>query len=344
MVEKTSAINAVAEPISVIFFGTPEFAAILLEGLLQDPAVRVVAVITQPDRPAGRGAKLTACAVKQLALKHNITVLQPEKIRKGLDNFMLELKAATSCLPSIDLGIVAAFGQILPKAVLEFPKHGCLNIHASLLPRWRGAAPIQRAIIADDKQSAVCLMRMEEGLDTGPVFAHQMVQIEDEESYQSLHDKMAFAGRELLRTKLLQITSGSLNAVPQSQQGITYANKLSNEECQINWNLSANEIDRLIRALNPIPGAFTYLGDKRVKIFRSQVKPSLKSDLASNLDSAKNVVGAINLHNRDELQVVCGQGILSIKELQLEGKRRMQVEEFVKGIDLSGYSFVRLER
>ncbi|MCB0336930.1 MAG: methionyl-tRNA formyltransferase, partial [Bdellovibrionales bacterium] len=207
----------------IIFFGTPDFAVPTLAALIDNPEFEVCAVVTQPDRPAGRGNKLTPSPVKQLALAHRLPVLQPERIKGTTSSFLEELGK----LAPIDLAIVVAFGQILPTRVLEFPRAGSLNIHASLLPRWRGAAPIHHAILAGDTETGVCLMKMEAGLDTGPVYVQEALAIAYDDTLGTLHDKLAQMGAQLLIQNLPAILTGSIQAEPQANEGLCYAHKVT---------------------------------------------------------------------------------------------------------------------
>ncbi len=304
----------------ILFFGTPDFSVPTLKALIETPGVSVGAVLTQPDRPAGRGAKITMSPIKEVALAHNIPVFQPASLRKEFAILRPELEA----LGPFDLGVVIAFGQILPKDVLELPKHGCVNIHASLLPRWRGAAPIQRSLQSGDSETGVCLMKMDEGLDTGAVFSKAILPITPSDTGSSLHDKLANLGAMTLVRDLHSIVGGSLSSTPQPSEGITYAAKIKTEECKINWSLNANEIARNIRAFSPFPGSFTTWRGKRVKILFAQ---DSRRTLSEAVDS-----GEILHAQGDRLEVACGHGSsLIITDLQLEGKKRMNTGEFLRG-------------
>ncbi|MBN8549833.1 MAG: methionyl-tRNA formyltransferase [Deltaproteobacteria bacterium] len=305
-------------PIRVVFFGTPEFSADCLRELLNSPRYTVTAVVTQPDREAGRGKKLTPSPVKLVAVERNIPVLQPSSVKKNLSGFLTELSA----FGPFDIGVVVAFGQILPQQLLDTPRCGCVNVHASLLPRWRGAAPIQRAIMEGDAETGVCLMHMEAGLDTGAVYSVRKIPIESDDTSASLFKKLAQLGATQLREDLSRITSGELKAVPQPESGVTYAKKIPNDEAHINWNLDAHHISRCIRGLNPAPGAFTQLRGLRLKIFSATPK-------SASVPPAQP--GAVSRLTTETLEVVCGTGILSLEEVQLEGKRRMPIAEFLRG-------------
>jgi methionyl-tRNA formyltransferase len=311
-------VNDTGNPIRVLFFGTPEFAATCLQELLADSKFKIAAVVTQPDREAGRGKKLLASPVKILAAKHNLPILQPLSIKKNWPGFSEEIKK----LGPFDIGVVIAFGQILPQSMLDYPEAGCVNVHASILPRWRGAAPIHRAIMAGDSETGVGLMKMELGLDTGPVYSVERTRIEDQDSCSSLSLKLADIGAKLLRRDLPAIANKSLRPVPQPETGVTYAQKITNDEASIDWSRSAKEISLLVRGLNPAPGAFTRLRGLRLKIYSAQPVSSSKS---------VGTPGAIVRLSPTEVEVQCGTGVLALEEVQLEGKRRMLTEEFLRG-------------
>ncbi len=303
-------------PISIVFFGTPIFAATCLEALLNNSDYQVKLVVTQPDRPAGRGKKLTASPVKECALKSKIPVLQPTSVRKELETFLPQLNE----YGPFDVGVVVAFGQILPQALLSLPRVGCINVHGSILPRWRGAAPIQRAIMSGDTETGIGLMQMEAGLDTGPVFTEARTTIEPHDTFGSLHDKLAYSGATLLRNNLKAIVHGTLSSSPQTAEGVTYAEKIRNEEALINWQKSAEEANRLIRGLSPVPGAFTYCNGLRLKIF----------DALSGQESL-HPAGTMYLSG-DLLCIACGQGHVQLKTVQLEGRKRCSAQEFIRGL------------
>jgi len=310
--------------ISVLYMGTPDFAVAPLEGLLAMPEVTVSAVITQPDKPAGRGHKLLAPPVKALALEHQLTVLQPDSLKKDLVTVKQQLRS----LGPFDVGVVCAYGQILPAELLSFPDKGCINIHASILPRWRGAAPIQRAIMAGDTQSGISLMKMDQGLDTGDVFSTHSIDISPLQSAGELHDQLALVGKEAIKSDLMRIIKGELPAMPQSDQGVTYAKKIANDECLIDWGLSASTIQRQILGLSPFPGAFSFLGDKRVKIYYAEAKGALSA-------TSRAVPGEIIMAEGARLEVQCGTGCIALDQIQIEGKKRMPVAQFLCGMDIS---------
>lgn len=301
----------------VIFFGTPEFSCPALRALIASPLVQVAAVVTQPDKPAGRGKEVQQPAVKSLSAAHGIVVLQPTSLRKERDAFLAQ---ATELGP-FELGVVIAFGQILPQHVLDLPRRGCINIHASLLPRWRGAAPIQRAIMAGDQKTGITLMHMDAGLDTGPMLARAEVPISERETGGSLHDVLAKRGAELLALSLPELLSGTLQPERQPEQGVTYADKIRSDECKIDWGRPALDIERHVRALSPFPAAFTLLDGKRLKILMASARAEPHTSRP----------GELLRQSLAEIAVACGSGSLVIEELQLEGRKRMLAAEFVKG-------------
>ncbi len=310
----------------VVFAGTPEFAATALQRLL-DAGHTVPLVLTQPDRPAGRGMKLQASPVKQLALQHGIAVAQPRSLR--LDGkYPQDAAEARDALLSVgaDVMVVAAYGLILPQWVLTLPVRGCLNIHASLLPRWRGAAPIHRAIEAGDAQTGVTIMQMDAGLDTGDMLLAQALPIAPDDTTGTLHDKLAALGGQLVVQALQSAAAGGLKRTPQPAEGVTYAHKIEKAEARIDWSRPAQEIARTIRAFNPAPGAFTQLGDDLVKLWRSEID--------SELSSTDGACGTILLANADGVQVACGSGVLRLTELQRAGGKRLSAAEFLRGHDI----------
>jgi methionyl-tRNA formyltransferase len=305
---------------NVLFFGTPDFSVPTLQALISAPGISVGAVLTQPDRPSGRGGKISMSPIKELALRHAIPVLQPSSLRKQFTSLRSDLEP----LGSFDIGVVIAFGQILPLEVLRFPTYGCVNIHASLLPRWRGAAPIQRAIEAGDTETGVCLMSMDEGLDTGAVYKEHGIPIAATDTGGTLHDKLASLGASSIVEALRGIVDGSLRASPQPTDGITYASKITTEECRIDWTRSSREIARSTRAFSPWPGCFTMWRGKRLKI--------LFATESRRIYPASVSPGTIVYAQGDRLEIACGNGTaLCVTDLQLEGKKRMLVEEFLRG-------------
>ena len=300
----------------IVFAGTPEFALASLAALV-DAGHSVVAVYTQPDRPAGRGRRITASPVKRFAEERGIAVLQPETLRD---------EAAVTEFAELqpDVLIVAAYGLILPQNVLDIPTHGCLNVHASLLPRWRGAAPIQAAIISADETSGVSLMRMTAGLDCGPVFSASVIAIEKRESAGELHDRLAVLGGELLVKDLSGILSGDISSAAQDESLVTYAGKIQKQDAELDWTLSADELQRRIRAYNPAPGAFFFTGNEvRVKVWQAAV--------VTGVDAPP---GTFTQYDADGIVIACGRDGLQLEWLQLPGKRRASAHEFVAQIDL----------
>lgn len=296
----------------VVFAGTPEFAAAALRALVA-AGFEIAAVLTQPDRPAGRGMKLQPSAVKQAALALGLPVWQPESLKDA------QIQAQLQGLEA-DVMVVAAYGLLLPAAVLTLPRYGCVNIHASLLPRWRGAAPVQRAIEAGDGESGVCIMQMDAGLDTGPVLAEVRCAIDAEETAAGLLEKLTVLGARECVAVLQQLPA--LTPQPQPEVGVTYAKKLSREEAQIDWTQPAEVVGRKIRAFNPVPGAWTLLDGQTLKIWTAQVE--------KDADAAA-VPGTVIAVGEDGIRVACGQGCLKIRELQKAGSRRMGAAAFAVG-------------
>lgn len=310
---------------NIVFAGTPEFAIPPLKALL-DSKHSVIAVFTQPDRPAGRGQTLHQSPVKALAQLHNIPVYQPTRLKNPEDQETLrELKP--------DLLVVVAYGLILPKVVLTIPKFGCINIHASKLPRWRGAAPIQHAILAGDKTTGICTMQMDEGLDTGDILLEKTCDIAPEDTSQTLHDKLALLGATALIETLNQLEQGLLS--PQKQDPnipTTYATKISKADAKVDWQESAIVIDRKIRAFNPWPVAFTELAGQTIRIWSA--KPSLTATIIQNKIKPGTI---INIH-KDSMDVATGDGVITLLELQLPGGKRLPVSDILhaKGALLQG--------
>lgn len=299
----------------IVFAGTPEFARASLQALTA-AGHSVVAVYTQPDRPAGRGRRLTASPVKHLAEDCGIPVLQPKTLRDPA--VAADLKALRP-----DIMVVAAYGLLLPQNVLDIPTHGCLNVHASLLPRWRGAAPIQAAILANDAVTGISLMAMTAGLDCGPVFSTAELEIGSEESAGELHDRLASLGGELLVRDLGKILGGK-TPVNQDESLTTYAAKIQKQDAELDWSLPADQLHRHIRAYNPVPGAFFFAeGDVRVKVWQAT--------LVSDVDA---LPGTFTQYDSDGIVVACGKGGLNLRSLQLPGKRRALAHEFVTQIEL----------
>jgi len=307
------------KPLHIVYAGTPEFAVPALQALLNS-SHRVVAVYTQPDRPAGRGRVLTASPVKQCALSHHITVEQPLNFRSETDiNHLREYQP--------DLMIVAAYGLILPQAVLDIPKYGCINIHASLLPRWRGAAPIHRAILAGDKTTGITLMRMEAGLDTGPMLSVCSVEIASKTAAQ-LHDELATLGATMLMELMKDLPASLRRSTAQPDVGVTYAKKITKDEARIDWNNSAELIDRQVRAFNPWPVAETTLNGKQLRVWKTNVVLQSPADIKAS--SVNTTSGEVIHVDANGIQVACGAGILNISELQLAGRNVVSASDFIK--------------
>ena len=297
----------------IIFAGTPDFAAAHLQALIDSDQHQVVAVYTQPDRPAGRGKKLTASAVKQLACDHNLTVHQPPSLKDSDAQQQLASFEA-------DIMIVVAYGLILPQVVLDTPRLGCINVHGSLLPKWRGAAPIQRAVEAGDKETGICIMQMDAGLDTGPVISVARCAIEDSDTSGSIYQKLSELGAPTLLVALEKMASGVAVAEQQDDSQSTYARKIDKSEALIDWSMSAQEISRRVRAFNPFPATFSHIGGDRVKIWGASA-----TDKQSN-----NSAGAIIHADAEGILVQTGRGQLLITEIQLAGKSKMPVSELLK--------------
>lgn len=300
----------------VIFMGTPDFSTGVLESIIE-AGHEVTAVVTQPDKPKGRGHGMQFTPVKETALKHNLTVLQPVKIRDA--QAIAKLKE----IPA-DICVVVAFGQIIPKEILEMKKYGCINVHASLLPAYRGAAPIQWAVIDGLKETGVTIMQMDTGLDTGDMLAKVVVPLDEKETGGSLFDKLSIAGAKLCVETMELIEKGE--AVPEKQGETTteYAKMITKDLGKIDFSKSAVEIERLIRGFNPWPSAYTKLGGKTLKIWAADVLD----------EEYEGAFGEIIKVSKNEIYVKTGKGTLVLKELQLEGKKRMETGAFLRGFDL----------
>jgi methionyl-tRNA formyltransferase len=311
----------------VIFAGTPEFAAVALAALHQ-AGFDLPLVLTQPDRPAGRGMQLQPSPVKQLAQQYGIPVAQPVSLKT--DGKYPEIAAHAQALlrdTPHDVMVVAAYGLILPASVLEIPRLGCINIHASLLPRWRGAAPIHRAIEAGDAQTGISIMQMDAGLDTGAVLLAQALPIEPSDSTASLHDKLALLGGDLIVQALQQLPSGTLPAVPQPLEGVTYAQKVDKQEAWIDWALPAPHIVRRILAFNPAPGASSSLQGEALKIWQAQALPGVPP--------AGLPLGSILAAGHAGIEVAAMNSIVNITQLQRPGGKRLAAAEFLRGFALA---------
>ena len=304
---------------NLVFAGTPDFAAVILGGLL-DARHRVLAVYTQPDRPSGRGRRLTASPVKRLALHHELEVRQPHSLRRGNETQSLRALAP-------EVMVVAAYGLILPREILDVPPRGCINVHASLLPRWRGAAPIQRAILADDRETGVCIMQMDEGLDTGPVFATRRCPIGPEDTAGSLHDTLARLGCEALLETLDGLARGPMQAVPQGGSCATYAQRIEKTEAHLDWRQDACSLERRVRAFNPAPMAWAFLPSRdgtagtgeRLRILRARAEQCTTDATPGEVIRAAG----------DDLIVACSEGSLRLLEVQPAGRKPMTCREFL---------------
>jgi len=303
-------------PLRVIFMGTAELACASLQALLSSPEFAVQAVVTQPDRPKGRDLKLQPPEMKKLALAANIPVLQPERAREP--QFIEELKQFAP-----DYIVVIAYGQILPRAILDIPKFGCVNVHTSLLPRYRGAAPIQAALLNGDPETGVTVMQMDEGLDTGPIIRQRTIRIESADDAATLHDKLAIVGAEILLPALIDFAAGNIQGYPQNHAEATHVKKIKKEDGQLDWTQPAQVLQNRIRAFTPWPGAFTFqkTPDKArlLKIWRAEVM------------SAQGQAGTVLAADNSGVVVGCGENALRILRLQREGGRQMSAAEFLQG-------------
>ncbi len=314
-----------SKSLRLIYAGTPEFSVPALRAL-HAAGHNIVAVLTQPDRPAGRGQKMQASPVKQAALELDLEVLQPLSLRKS--HTKKEIRALNA-----DAMIVAAYGLILPQSVLDMPRLGCLNIHASLLPRWRGAAPIHRAIEAGDKRTGISIMQMDAGLDTGDVLSTHPIQISELDTSQSLHDKLSACGADAIVDTLMKLDAGLVSPQVQDSSLANYAHKLHKSEAKINWSEQVETIARKIRAFNPWPCAFSEIKNKNLKVWRAEIIDSKQEP------SALISIGKIIASGPKGVQVQTGQGVLNLLEIQIAGKKRLPVEQFVNAIDLSSDCF-----
>jgi methionyl-tRNA formyltransferase len=307
--------------LNIVFGGTPEFAVPALEALL-NAGHRIVTVYTQPDRPAGRGKKLHMSAVKECALRHGLAIEQPATLRDP---------SAAARLASFrpDVMIVVAYGLILPQAILAVPRLGCVNIHGSLLPRWRGAAPIQRALLAGDTQTGVSIMIMDAGLDTGPVLSMHATPIGARENAASLHDRLATLGAQSLVATLVEYANGTLAPQPQSQVGVTYAHKIRKEEARIDWRQTAVQIDAQVRAFNPWPIAETHWREQQLRVWQA-------TPMMSTHDTAP---GTVISASASGILVAAGDGILVIEQLQLAGRKAMSAADFINAHHVVGEHF-----
>ncbi|HAS6207774.1 TPA: methionyl-tRNA formyltransferase [Vibrio vulnificus] len=298
-----------SKPLRIVFAGTPDFAAQHLAALLSSEH-EVIAVYTQPDRPAGRGKKLTASPVKTIALEHNIPVYQPENFKSD------EAKQALADL-NADIMVVVAYGLLLPQAVLDTPKLGCINVHGSILPRWRGAAPIQRSIWAGDAETGVTIMQMDIGLDTGDMLKIATLPIDASDTSATMYDKLAKLGPVALVECLADIASGTAIAIKQDDERANYAKKLSKEEARINWQDDAEHIERCVRAFNPWPMSHFEVAENSIKVWQSRVE-------ASSHDAP---AGTILKADKSGIYVATGHGCLVLEQIQIPGKKAMPVQD-----------------
>ena len=308
----------------IIFCGTPSLAASLLECLITMPEIAIVGIITQPDKPLGRGKSLQPTPVKEVAIRNNIPVVQPVKLRKEMENLSAWIKGteAEGC-------VVAAYGQILPPEFLSLFKKGCINVHASLLPRWRGAAPIQRSVEAGDKITGVCLMAMNEGLDTGDVFISKEISLDPHETGGSLFKKIAQVGTELLNESLVTILNKEIEKVPQPSEGITYAHKIEESESLIDWNNQAIILERKVRAFDPFPGTYTYLGNERIKIFGIKI---LDSEVSEDAQAYYQGEAFLSSQRQRGVIVKTNDFFVEITSAQRPGEKRVSGGEFAQWV------------
>lgn len=303
------------QALRIIFAGTPDFAAPALAALIE-AGHKIVLVLTQPDRPSGRGMKLKASPVKELALQHGIEVFQPETLKDASVQLRIEEAKA-------DVMIVAAYGLIIPTNVLNMPRLGCYNIHASLLPRWRGAAPIQRSLLAGDKETGVTIMEVVPALDAGAMISKGIITITELDTAQTLHDALAKTGAELMVQAMEKLSkNGALDSTPQDESLVTYAEKLQKSEATIDWNKSADAISKQVRAFNPFPVATAILNGEVCRIWMATKKPG------------KGRAGEVMATN-ETIDVACGEDVLCIHELQLPGGKRLKAREFLTGRQLT---------
>jgi len=303
----------------IVFAGTPDFSVPVLQALL-DSRHSLAGVYSQPDRPAGRGRKLTPGPVKQLALQHAVPVFQPDSLKHAeAQRELAELKP--------DLMVVVAYGLILPQAVLDLPGLGCVNLHASLLPRWRGAAPVQRAILAGDHETGVCLMQMEAGLDSGPVLAEARTNISSDDTGGTLHDRLSQLAAEILATHLDDLEQGKLEPRVQDEALVTYASKLDKSEAAIDWQQDAACLERQVRAFNPWPVAQTRYADKALRIWE-----------ATAIDGS-GTAGQVVATGKQGIDVACGSGCLRLLEIQMPGAKRLSAADFLNARNVDGAMF-----
>lgn len=302
----------------IVYMGTPELAGVILKDLLHSRH-EVIGAVCQPDKPKGRGGKMAFPPVKEIALQAGIPVFQPLKVKE--DEFFETLQELNP-----DAIVVAAYGRILPKRILDLPKYGCINVHASLLPKYRGAAPIQWPVINGEEKTGITIMHMDTGIDTGDMILKEEIILEKKETAGSLHDKLAVCGGPLLLTALDLIEEGKAVREVQKEEEATFTSMLTKELGHIDFTKSAVEIERLIRGLNPWPSAYCYLDGKTFKIWDGDVLEEEKEEI--------NKIGSIVEINKDSIVIQTGKGLLAVKELQLEGKKRMMTEDFLRGYSI----------
>ena len=303
--------NKTNKSLKIIFAGTPDFAAKHLQALLNSPH-QVIGVFTQPDKPAGRGNKLTASPVKQLALQNNLPVYQPISLKDSANQQIIaDLNA--------DIMIVVAYGLILPQTVLDMPKYGCLNVHGSLLPRWRGAAPIQRACWAGDTETGITIMQMDVGLDTGDMLYKEKCHIEDDDTSATLYNKLAQIGPDALLKTLKLIIEGKAKPEKQNESQVTYATKLSKQEAKLNWNLTATQLERCIRAFNPWPVSYFEINGELIKVWQANV-------ISETTDKTP---GTILRADKSGIQIATQDGVINMTLLQPAGKKPMSAQDFL---------------
>lgn len=299
----------------IIFAGTPPFAAPALQSLL-NAGHEVALVLTQPDRPAGRGMRTASSVIKLLAQEYKLALLQPHSLKQPELPGLLDAARA-------DVMVVAAYGMILPSAVLSIPRLGCLNIHASLLPRWRGAAPIQRAILAGDRETGITIMQMDRGLDTGAMLLQKSIPIKQDDTAQTLHDRLALLGAQCIVEALSLLQQGKVWAIPQDETAATYASKPEKHEAEIDWRLHAEDINRTVRAFNPRPGAHSWIAGAPIKIWQASARA----------DSTRKP-GEVVAITRDGIEVACGEGSLVLEIVQKSGGKKLNSAEFLSGYPL----------
>jgi len=311
---------------NIIFMGTPDFAVPTLEGLINSNH-KIIAVFTQPDRPKGRGREVVPSPVKVKADANNIPVLQPEKVKEP--DFIKKISEYNP-----DCIVVVAFGQILPKDILNLPRYGCINLHASLLPKYRGAAPINWALIKGETKTGVTSMFMEEGMDTGDILIQREIEIKEDDNAGTLHDKLSQIGNNVILETLDKLERGIIKRIKQDSSVATYASKIKKEDCIIDWNAGAEDIVNKIRGLTPLPGAYTLYNGKRLKITNADYKKQ----------EARGKNGEVFEVNRNGIKVTCRDGIVIIKSLQPEGKRVMSTGEFISGHSIKTGEILRGRR